>query len=475
MDLSDGVNPDPRRHLPSIDKLSREVVRACPELSEWAVIAASRSVLRSAREEVEALISRGGKGDDQQAELQALIGTPWAVRVAAEAARLLAPHPRRVLNATGVVLHTNLGRSPLAVGAADAAADAAKGYSDLELDLETGRRGNRLEDVVEKICLLSGAPAATIVNNNAAAVLLALNTLAAGREVVVSRGELVEIGGSFRVPAIMERAGVRLVEVGTTNRTHPHDYENAIGPDTGLLLKVHRSNFEQRGFIKEVDLQILVEIGHAHDLPVIEDLGAGTLIDLTDRGFPRDAFAPGRMALGADLVCFSGDKLIGGPQAGIILGDEKTIEALRKNPLARALRLDKMTIAALDWTLNAMLDGRAESEIPVVEMLCAPGEVVAARAHRLLSMLEPHATDALTITVEKDRVPVGGGSLPSVELESWVVAIRGSSTDRIARRMREAPLPVLCRVRDGAVCLDLRTLADEELPSVAAAVEFAVR
>ena len=384
MDLSDGVNPDPRRHLPSTDKLSREVVRACPELAEWAVTAASRSVLRSAREEIEVLTSRGAS----PADLEEFIETPWAVRVAAEAARLLAPHPRRVLNASGVVLHTNLGRSPIAAGAAEAAAEAAKGYSDLELDLSTGRRGNRLDALAEKLCLLSGAPAATVVNNNAAAVLLALNTLAPGREVIVSRGELVEIGGSFRVPAIMERAGVKLVEVGTTNRTHPRDYEEAIGPDTGLLLKVHRSNFEQRGFIKEVDLQTLVEIGRAHDLPVMEDLGAGTLLDFSDRGLPRDAYAPGRFALGADLVCFSGDKLVGGPQAGIMLGGEETIAALRKNPLARALRLDKMTISALDWTLNAMLDGRATSDIPVVEMLCATGEDVAARAHRLIAMLE---------------------------------------------------------------------------------------
>ena len=475
MDLSDGVNPDPRRHLPSVDKLSREVVRACPELSEWAIIAASRSVLRSARSEVEDLTSRGASQD----EFTALIETSWAIRVAAEAGKLLAPHPMRVLNATGVVLHTNLGRSPIAAGAADAAAEAAKGYSDLELDLETGRRGNRLQEVAEKICLLSGAPAATVVNNNAAAVLLALNTLASGREVIVSRGELVEIGGSFRVPAIMERAGVKLVEVGTTNRTHPHDYENAIGPETGLLLKVHRSNFEQRGFVKEVDLQTMVEIGHAHDLPVMEDLGAGTLVDLSDRGIPREAFAPGRMALGADLVCFSGDKLIGGPQAGIILGGEATIAAVKKNPLARALRLDKMTIAALDWTLNAMLEGRAESDIPVTKMLCASGEDVAARAHKLAGMLESLGLSEATLSVEKDTVPVGGGSLPSLELESWVVAIRGTpsgaSAAQIARRLREAPIPVLCRVRDDTVCLDLRTLADDELPHVVTAVEFAVR
>lgn len=475
MDLSGGVNPDTRRHLPSVDKLCREVVRSCPELSEWAVLAASRLILRSAREEIESMLSRGADAS----ELKQIAETQWAVRVAAEAARLMSPHPRPVINGTGVVLHTNLGRSPLARGAAEAAAEASVGYSDLELDLETGRRGNRLAEISAKICLLSGAEAATVVNNNAAAVLLALNTLASGREVVVSRGELVEIGGSFRVPAIMERAGVRLVEVGTTNRTHARDYEQAIGPDTALLLKVHRSNFEQRGYVAEVDLEALVEIGHSHGLPVVEDLGAGTLVDLTDRGLPRDAYAPARVRLGVDLVCFSGDKLIGGPQAGIILGNESTIAALRKNPLARALRVDKMTIAALDWTLNAMLEGRAEQDIPILKMMFESSEQIETRAGRLIDRIKSIATDQIQFAVVKDRVLVGGGSLPGLEFESWVVTIRSSqqglSTDRIVRRMREAETPVLARVREGAVCIDLRTLAEEDLEAVASAIKFAVR
>ncbi len=353
------------------------------------------------------------------------------------------------------------------------------GYSDLELDLDSGRRGNRLADVAAKVCLLSGAQAATVVNNNAAAVLLALNTLARGREVIVSRGELVEIGGSFRVPAIMERAGVRLVEVGTTNRTHARDYEQAIGDETALLLKVHRSNFEQRGFVTEVDLESLVGIGNTHGLPVIEDLGAGTLLDLTDRGLPRDAWAPGRIRLGADLVCFSGDKLIGGPQAGIILGSQSTIEAIRSNPLARALRLDKMTIAALDWTLSAMLDGRAEHDVPVLSMMLERGEQIEARARRLRERLAAIAKEGIELEVERDSVPVGGGSLPGLEFDSWVVAVRSReprfSPDGIAQRLREAQTPVLPRVRDGAVFFDLRTLREEDLQLVAEAFEFAVR
>ena len=475
MDLSGGVNPDTRRQLPSVDRLCREVAGECPELSEWAVVTATRTVLRSAREEIKLLISHGA----DSLELKQLAETQWAVRVAAEAARLMSPHPRKVLNGTGVVLHTNLGRSPLAKGAAEAAARASVGDSDLELELETGRRGNRLAEVSAKICLLSGAQAATVVNNNAAAVLLALNTLASGREVVVSRGELVEIGGSFRIPAIMERAGVRLVEVGTTNRTHPRDYEDAIGPDTALLLKVHRSNFEQRGYVTEVELETLVEIGHAHDLPVIEDLGAGTLVDLTARGLPRASHAPDRVRLGADLVCFSGDKLIGGPQAGIILGNESTIAALRKNPLARALRVDKMTIAALDWTLNAMLEGRAEQDIPILKMMFESSEKIKDRAGRLYDQIKSIATDQIRLDIVQDQVLVGGGSLPGLSFDSWVVTIRSSqpglSTDRIARMLREADTPVLARVRDGAVFIDLRTLAEEDLELVASAVRFAVR
>lgn len=475
MDLSDDVNPDPRRLFPSVDKLSREVVQTCPDLSEWAVVAASRSVLRSAREKIEILISRGAS----PGELKQMTETPWVARTAEEATRLARPHPRRVLNATGVVLHTNLGRSPLAKGAAEAAAEAAMGYSDLELDLETGRRGNRLAELADKLCLLSGAEAATVVNNNAAAVLLALNTLALGREVIVSRGELVEIGGSFRVPAIMERAGVRLVEVGTTNRTHARDYEQAIGPDTALLLKIHRSNFEQRGFVAEVELDELREIAHAHDLPLIEDLGAGTLLDLTERGLPREAYAPARLQLGADLVCFSGDKLLGGPQAGIILANTEMIEAIRTNPLARALRLDKMTIAALDWTLSSMLEGRAEQDVPVLDMMLASGEQIEARARQLLERVGGIATDAIRLTVEQDSVPVGGGSLPGLEFESWVVAVRSSkpglSADQIARRLREAEPPVLARVRDDALLIDLRTVDDEELSLIAQSLEVALR
>ncbi len=474
MDQGDTVNPDPRRSLPSVDKLSREVVRACPDLPEWAVVAACRSVLRSARDEAETLVSRGADGS----ALAEFSATAWSARVAVEADRLAGPHPRRVVNATGVILHTNLGRSPVAAGAVEAAADVSVGYSNLELDLASGRRGHRLSAISEKLCLLSGAPAATAVNNCAAAVLLVLNTLARDREVVVSRGELVEIGGSFRVPAIMERAGVKLVEVGTTNRTHPRDYAEAIGPDTALLLKVHRSNFEQRGFVTDVELAELVEIGREYGLPVLEDLGAGTLLDLGSRGLPADAYAPGRIALGADVVCFSGDKLIGGPQAGIILGSEEVIAAAKSNPLARALRLDKMTLAALDWTLARMLDGTAQRELPLLSMMLEDLPSIEARAQQLHERVASLAGDGVRITIEKDRVPIGGGSLPGVEFESRALAVvstrENGSADAIMRRLREFDPPVLARVRDDAVCIDLRTLRNDDLEVAAKALEAAL-
>jgi L-seryl-tRNA(Ser) seleniumtransferase len=399
-----------------------------------------------------------------------------AVRVAALAEALCRRHPRPVVNATGIVLHTNLGRSPLPPGAADAVREVAAGYSDLELDLETGRRGSRLGALEGKLCELSGAEAAYACNNNAAAVLLALDTLARGREVIVSRGELVEIGGSFRVPDIMERAGVRLVEVGTTNRTHARDYERAIGPDTALLLKVHRSNFSQSGFVTEVGLEELVAIGSRGGLAVMEDLGSGTLLDLTDHGFPAEAYAPSRLATGADVVCFSGDKLLGGPQAGILVGKRTRIDAMRGNPLARALRLDKMSLAALDWTLTAYLDGRAETEIPVVRQLLEPAAALAARARSLADRLVELALDAARVTVEEDRAPVGGGSLPGFELDTWVVVLRTPmGAARAAAALRSAATPVLARVRDDAVIFDLRTLEDDDAARVAAAVAETLR
>ncbi|MBW2229681.1 MAG: L-seryl-tRNA(Sec) selenium transferase [Deltaproteobacteria bacterium] len=472
MDQSRRVNTDPRRDIPSVDRLTAAVLEQNSTLPRWATVEAARQVVAEARL---ALTESRNEGKKQQTKASV---DDSAVRAARLAAQLVRPHPGRVVNATGVVLHTNLGRAPMAAGAAAAAAEAAAGYSDLELDLASGGRGDRLGALATKLRLLSGAEAAYACNNNAAAVLLVLNTLAAGREVIVSRGELVEIGGSFRVPEIMRRAGVRLVEVGSTNRTHASDYEQAIGSETGLLLKVHRSNFELRGFVKEVSLGELVALGREHGVPVAEDLGSGTLLDLRSRGLPEDSWVPGRLREEPDVICFSGDKLMGGPQAGIVLGRSEAVTAMRKNPLARALRLDKMTLAALDWTLAAMLDGRAEYELPVVRQLLEPSGHLQARAAALAKALaervSAHSLGA-EIGVKRDRVPVGGGSLPGFELESWVLEVRTSAgAERVAARLREHTPPVLVRVRDDAVLLDLRTVADRETDTVIDALTSAL-
>jgi len=475
MDKSSKVNPsfraddpgegkekqaDPRRGLPGVDRLAREMTRHSPDLPGWSLREGARQAVDEARERIT-------RGENPPLDL-----TTRALQLATALHR---PSPARVINATGVVLHTNLGRAVLAPGAARAAAEAAVAYSDLEFDLESGERGDRLARVATLLRLLSGAEAAMAVNNNAAAVLLAVNSLGKGREVVVSRGELVEIGGSFRVPEILVQAGVRLVEVGTTNRTHREDYRGAIGAETGLLLKVHRSNFEQRGFVTEVELPALVEIGREAGVPVVEDLGSGTLLDFRAQGLPPESFAPARLASGVDLVCFSGDKLLGGPQAGVVLGTEEAVRCLRRNPLARALRLDKMSLAALDWTLRAVAGGHAEQEIPTLRQLGESLAAVEKRARELLVLIEKVADARLTAELEETRAPVGGGSLPGFELPSRAVTLRGAiGAEQLCAALRRGPVPVLARVRDDRVQLDARTLLPGDEALVASALQRAL-
>ncbi len=442
------VKRDPRRGLPAVDRLGRELARRFPELPAWARNEGARRAVGAAREAV----ARGATAPD----LGRLVED--AARRAADLAR---PHPRRVVNATGVVLHTNLGRARLAPDAARAVAEVAAFCSDVELDLRSGRRGDRLEAVTTALRLLSGAEAALAVNNNAGAILLTLDTLARGREVIVSRGELVEIGGSFRIPEIMEKAGVRLVEVGTTNRTHPEDYRRAVGPETALLLKVHRSNFRQTGFVREVTLPELRSVADGFGLPVVEDLGSGTLVDLRPQGLPEESFAPARLRLGAHVVCFSGDKLLGGPQAGLILGDATRVAPMRRNPLARALRLDKLSLAALDWTLRALLEAR-EREIPTVRQLLLGPEEIGGRAEALVSQIARLAPPGVEVRVVPGRSAVGGGSLPDLELETRLLRLAGMPPEGLAARLRTGEPPVLCRVQDDALVLDLRTVSPDE-------------
>ncbi len=462
------VKSDPRRALPAVDRLSDAVAEQRPDLPGWAVVEGVRCALAEARERLSEPESEPEVDDSRM--LMDLTD-----RSSALASALCAGHPRRVVNATGISLHTNLGRAPLPPDAVRAIARAAASYSNLEFDLETGRRGDRLSAVCSKLALLGEAPAALAVNNNAAAVLLALDTLARGRAAIVSRGELVEIGGSFRVPDILERAGVDLVEVGTTNRTHPSDYERAIDSRTGLLLKVHRSNFELRGFVAEASLGQLAEIGRDRGIPVVEDLGSGTLVDLSARGFPAEIFAPARLKLGADVVCFSGDKLLGGPQAGLILGSREIVEAMRSNPLARALRLDKLSLAALDWTLECYLGGRAERELPVLRQLLEPLDRLEDRARELAARLDKKWGDTARIHAEPDRGFVGGGSMPGFELDSWVVVLQASaSAEGISKRLRAAPVPVVARLRGDALIFDVRTLLEGDEDVIEEAVGLAL-
>jgi len=402
---------------------------------------AARAVLARARE----AIGAGGDPGDLEALLRAEL----------RAAR--APRLRRVLNATGILVHTNLGRAPLAEHALERVVEAARGYSNLEYDLADGRRGSRQDHVAAALRRLTGAEAALVVNNNAAAVLLALAALAEGREVIVSRGELIEIGDGFRIPDVLTRSGARLREVGTTNRTRVADYERAAGPETGALLRVHQSNFRMVGFTEQPTVAELAEVARRHGVPLVDDLGSGVLVALEGEPSARDS-----LAAGADLVCFSGDKLLGGPQAGIVVGRAELVERLRRHPLQRAVRADKLTLAALEGTLALYLDpARAGREVPVLRMLGEPGESVRARAAGLAA--------AVGGEVEETVARVGGGALPLAEIPSFACAVE----EELAGPLREGEPPVVGIVRDGRLLLDCRTLGDDEVEEVAAAVASA--
>jgi L-seryl-tRNA(Ser) seleniumtransferase len=370
---------------------------------------------------------------------------------------------RTVFNLTGTVLHTNLGRALLPREAAEAAAAASTAACTLEFDLGEGRRGERDSHVEALVCRLTGAEAATVVNNNAAAVLLALNTVAKGREVVVSRGELVEIGGSFRIPEIVESAGCRLREVGTTNRTHLRDYEQAIGEGTAALLKVHASNYAVVGFVAAPEEEALVALARAKGLPYITDLGSGSLVDLAKWGLPHEPTPAESLARGADLVTFSGDKLLGGPQAGLVAGRRGLVERLRRNPLKRALRLDKARLAALESVLRLYLDpDRLAERLPTLRLLTRRQEEIRTVALRVLPFLENSLKEAARVEVSDCLSQVGSGSLPIDRLPSVALRITTEgSLEALAAQLRALPIPVIGRIHDGALWLDLRCLDDE--------------
>jgi L-seryl-tRNA(Ser) seleniumtransferase len=432
------------RGLPSVERLASAV----GGLPRAVAVAASRRELEEQRSRILA-------GEDAEADFDRLVDA-----AARRGARLAAGSLRPVINATGVILHTNLGRAPLAPDAAQAAARIGAGYSNLELDLETGERGSRMAHLEPLIRELTGAGAAMAVNNNAAAVLLALAALAADREVVIGRGQLVEIGGSFRIPNILEQSGARLVEVGTTNRTRAADYADAIGPDTAAIMRVHQSNFRTVGFTEEVPLAQLAEVARAGGVALIDDLGSGALEPVGDEPTVRAS-----VEAGADLVCWSADKLLGGPQAGILVGTATAVGSCRAHPLARALRLDKLQVAALEATLRAYRDEGPEA-IPALAMLHAGDAALTARAELMTASIGGAAI------VEASVGRAGGGSLPLMDLEGPACAVDPgpAGADALVEALRRHDPPVIARVEEGRVLLDPRTMSDAEADEAAAAV-----
>jgi L-seryl-tRNA(Ser) seleniumtransferase len=437
------------RRLPSVDALLHvPAVEAMAEANGRSLaVDAIRVVLDEARE----AILEGEACPPEDVLVQHAVGKLHS---------LVRPTLHPVINATGVVIHTNLGRAPLCEAALEAMVAVGRAYSNLEYDLDAGQRGSRYVHASDLLCRLTGAEAALVVNNNAGAVLLALSALARGHEVVISRGQLIEIGGGFRIPDVMRQSGARLVEVGTTNRTHLSDYEQAIGPETAMLMVAHQSNFRVSGFTAAVPARDLVDLAHAHDLIVFEDLGSGTLLDTQAYGFSKEPTPQEAIADGIDLVSFSGDKLLGAPQAGILVGSTTLVARLRHDPLTRALRVDKTTLAGLQATLLHYLRGDAERTVPVWRLIAQSLEELDRRARGWATRLQEAGLDARVID---GRSAAGGGSLPGETLPTRLLAIDTPSPDRAAARLRAHDLPVVVRIEQDLLCLDPRTvLPDQE-------------
>ena len=449
--------------LPKVDKLIFAVSQVDDSIPFNWVTEAARQVLQEYR-------GRIATGAEEFSSEEALFDV-IAKETVARCYALMRPSLRRVINATGIVLHTNLGRAVLAEDAVQAVYDTAQGYCNLEMDLKSGKRSSRYDHVSSLLSELCLAEDAMVVNNNAGAVLLVLDTFARGKEAIVSRGQLVEIGGSFRVPDIMERTGVHLKEVGATNKTHLSDYEKAINENTAMLMLVHTSNFKVFGFTEEVALPDLVALGRRYHIPVMDDLGSGCLYPLAEHGVGEEPLVSYLMKTGVDLLTFSGDKLLGGPQAGVIVGRKEFIDQLKKNPLTRALRVDKFTLAALEATLRIYKEGRAATDIPTLSMIQADESLLKEKAEQLRAALlaQPRATEKYDVAIERANAAVGGGSLPAVELPSYVVKVipkHGKSAELLSA-LRDGTPAVVGYIREDVAVFDTRTVAMKEIPELA--------
>jgi L-seryl-tRNA(Ser) seleniumtransferase len=448
------------RSIPSVSALlDREEVAAWIDATSRAAVTAS---IQEAIDSVRAAILEGNGVEVSPESI--LADAEYRLMIRAQSSLM------RVINATGIVLHTGLGRAVLSDSALDAIMETSGGYTNLEYDLEHGSRGRRIDHVRRLISRLTGADSATVVNNNAAATLMILQVFGRDREVIVSRGQLVEIGGSFRLPDIFAAGGARLREVGTTNRTRISDYEKAVNDNTAVLMRVHTSNYRVVGFSEEVSICDLVALGRKYNLMTVDDLGSGALIDFSSLGLPPEPAVRDSIESGADLVCFSGDKLVGGPQAGIIAGRRDLIEQIESHPLMRTYRVDKLVLAALDATLRHYELGEAATRIPIIQMLTAAQDELRSRAERLLAMLQALLPEE-SFKVTEDTGFAGGGSMPDEHLPTWVVRWKSSiPPNEASAALRRGHLPVVARIKDDSVIFDLRTIRPEELEDVAAVV-----
>jgi len=452
------------RHIPKVDRLLEE-----PEIKEMLKSLPRRHVVLRIQAQLEELRKGILEGKTKEVSYDLLKD-----RILIELKKAKKPRLVPVINATGVVVHTNLGRSPLPQRLIEDLFDIACGYSNLEYDLSLGKRGNRFTHVEGILKELTGAEAATVVNNNAAAVLLALDTIAKGKEVIVSRGELIEIGGSFRIPEVMKRSGAKLVEVGTTNKTKLSDYEQAITSETGLLLKVHTSNYKIIGFTQSVEGEKLVELGRRYSIPVMEDLGSGCFVDFSQFGYEKEPTVQEVVAQGVDIVTFSGDKLLGGPQAGIIVGKREFVEKIRKNQLARALRIDKLTLFSLEWILRLYLDQQKALEtIPTLQMITAPYENLLKKAKLMLKKIGIKDSPNFSISLKEGSSKVGGGALPALNLKTALISIapKRLKIQDMEEFFRNYDPPIIVRVEKDSIVMDVRTILEKDQDKVVEAIK----